>query len=352
MRKYKYLNLFIVLALLLCTAILFADALEEGTYVVNPNGTGDFTSLEEVIEILTEDGIEGPVVIKLAPGTYDGYVEFNKIRGSSVTNTVTIRSLADAPTAILTRSNANYSDKPILSLLKTQNIIFENLTFKITVEGNGWGVNVRNKSENVIIRGCVFISEAESAKVNEHIVIANSKSDTSVTEGVAGTNLTIEGNSFTNGNVAIYVNGSKDNYLTGIVIRNNKFSNLSQGAIRARYMDAFQFNGNVIEMNPDGNTDSYGMQIWPSQGGFRIMGNRIFKARRYGIEFGWYNYVYGGGELSHKDTGAMAIVANNMIGGGFTYGTTSNETAPSGAIFAAGGIQNVAFYYNSVNVDV
>ncbi|MFA5570908.1 MAG: hypothetical protein WC990_05660 [Sphaerochaetaceae bacterium] len=349
MRKNKLLSLLIFcLSISLFSISLFADALEEGTYVVNSDGSGDFETLHDVIEILETEGINGPVVIKLAAGTYEGPFTLNKIKNASEENTVTITSEGYTPSAIFTRTSTTSGNRQMFVLIGTKYLILENLTFKNVLDTDVWGLNIRARSEFVTVRGCTFVSEAEKRNNGYHIVVVNSANNT-YDEGQPAHNLTIEGNSFTDGYSAINIVGQASTYLTGIKILNNKISNTHLNGMRLRYLDAFEISGNVIELDPDGNAESYGIQIWPSKGGFRMMGNRIFKARRYGIQFGYYNYNYGGGDLSHTDTGEMAIVANNMIGGGFTH-TSSN--APAGGISAVGGIQNVAFYYNSINTDV
>ncbi|MFA5570907.1 MAG: right-handed parallel beta-helix repeat-containing protein [Sphaerochaetaceae bacterium] len=349
MFKNKLLSLLIFcLTISLFTISLFADALEEGTYIVNRDGTGDFESFEEISEILSIDGINGPVVFKFAAGTYEGPFQLEKIVGSSEVNTVTFTSDGYAPTAVFTRSTVASNNKHILLLLATKNVILENLTFKITAEVNAWGINIRNRAENIVIRGCVFISEAERNDTNEHILILNSASDT-YAYGNPGNSITIEGNSFTNGNMAICVNGQDSTYLTGIVIQNNKFTNIFRYAMRLMYLDSYKVNGNVIEMNPDGYTESCAINVRSSQGGFEIIGNRIIKARRFGIEFGYYS-TSSPISKCHNDTGEMSIVANNMIGGGFTY-SYDYGTYTSG-IVANAAIENVAFYYNSINMDL
>ncbi|MFA5498892.1 MAG: hypothetical protein WC327_05020 [Candidatus Cloacimonadia bacterium] len=347
MWKSKPFNLALLcLIFSLFTFSLFADALEEGTYTVNPDGTGDFESFEEVSEKLSTDGINGPVVIKFAAGTYEGPFQLERIVGTSETNTVTLTSDGYAPSAVFTRPTVTSNSKHILLLLASKNVIIENITFKIIVEGTGWGINLRNRTDNIVIRGCNFISEND-VRYNEHIVAINSSNDT-YAQGYPASNLTIEGNSFTNGKVAIYVNGSENDYLPGIKILNNKISNMYLGAIRLRYLDAFEVSGNVIEMNPEGDSVSFGLNIYTASGGFRIIGNRIIKARRYGIEFGVYNPNLPL-ERCHSSSGEMSIVANNMIGGGFTYKSDSNWV---GGIMVNSAIENVAFYYNSINVDV
>jgi hypothetical protein len=114
-------------------------------------------------------------------------------------------------------------------------------------------------------------------------------------------------------------------------------------------LEAYEISGNVIEMNPDGDSESCGINIRTSKGKFQMIGNRIFNAKRFGIEFGYYS-TSSPLEKCHISTGETAIVANNMIGGGFTY-AYDYGTYTSGIITNAA-IDNVAFYYNSINMDL
>jgi hypothetical protein len=334
MEKKKLLSLLLLsFSLIFMVSTLLADELEEGTYVVNPNGTGDFTSLEEVIEILNEEGITGPVVIKLAAGTHLGPYTLNKVRGTSTTNTITFTSLDAAPTAILTRTSMSGTSRSVFELLGTKNVIFENLTIKISVTSDAWGINIRNKADNIVIRGCTFNCTDTS---NLFIVAVNSNSSI-YTEGQSVENLLVEGNNFNGGYMSVVVMGKSDYHLKGIKITNNKITGSTHTALNLTYLNSYEVIGNVIEMSPDGNTSGSGVKINSTSGKFSFIGNRIFKAQRYGV-------LYGG----HSNPSGMSIIANNMIGGGFTYAYNQGWTV---AFDVTAAINNVAFYYNSIYLD-
>lgn len=317
--------------------VLFADELEEGTYVVNPDGTGDFESLNEVFEIMETEGITGPVVIKLSKGSHNGPFTINKIKGSSAENTVTITSEEQGPTAVLTRSEISYADRSILIFLGTSNVIVENLTFKIGVTGDYWAINIRNKADNNIIRNCIF--NPEDAQNNKHIVVVNGTSSI-YTQGQPANNLYIENNSFNGGNLGVAIMGHEDTYLNNIRITYNKFTGLYKTAITASYLNAYKISGNVVEMSADGDNEGAGIMMGPSKGSFEFTGNRIFKAKKTGVSFN------GHGQRNSSD---RAIVANNMIGGGFTY---SRDQAWTLGVNVSSAMHNVSFYYNSIFMDL
>ncbi len=79
--------------LLLCLAPM-GVAQMSGTYTIDPNGIGplNFVDFSTATAALSVQGVNGPVVLEVAPGIYAEQWQISPIPGASVTNTVTFKS--------------------------------------------------------------------------------------------------------------------------------------------------------------------------------------------------------------------------------------------------------------------
>lgn len=91
---------FTVLALIILTSN--SQSLN-GNYTINQNlpaGNGNYQSFSSLAADLNAFGVSGPVVVNVAPGTYQGSLYLKSIQGTSSTNTIIIDG-QDSSLAIL-----------------------------------------------------------------------------------------------------------------------------------------------------------------------------------------------------------------------------------------------------------
>lgn len=102
-----------------------------GTYTVNPNGTGDYTTLQAAADDLAQKGVNGAVTINIASGTYNTQWVIDSIPGTSAANTVTFQSQAQDTAAVdIVFNNGNASGQYVVMLRNVQHVTLRYLTIR------------------------------------------------------------------------------------------------------------------------------------------------------------------------------------------------------------------------------
>ncbi|MBN1131830.1 MAG: hypothetical protein JXR52_02005 [Bacteroidales bacterium] len=113
-----------------------------GTITVNPDGSGDYPSIQSAVDDLVSQGVSGPTEVALAPGTYSGMITIPEIPGTSGQNRVTFTSSTGNPEdVILTDSIASdvFSlNRGHIKLEYADCLTFKNLTI-ITHDESSFG---------------------------------------------------------------------------------------------------------------------------------------------------------------------------------------------------------------------
>ncbi|MBI5359950.1 MAG: right-handed parallel beta-helix repeat-containing protein [Planctomycetes bacterium] len=119
--------------------VIGADNRATGTVTVG--GTSpDYATVTDAYNSLVTNGINGSVIVNVAPGIYPSLSMASQIRGTTVSNTVTFRSADTNPVFIDAASASNYA----LEITNSSNVIFENFLFEnslshgIYITGNSW----------------------------------------------------------------------------------------------------------------------------------------------------------------------------------------------------------------------
>ncbi len=123
-----------------------------GTYTVGVGG--DFVDIEEIVAVLANCGINGPVEFQFLDGTY-GTMSLNKIIGSSATNTVTITSYSSDATKV-TIGDVAIPGSTALTLDSVSNLVFKNITIGTTTDVTSNGVEFRGYCANILFHSCVI----------------------------------------------------------------------------------------------------------------------------------------------------------------------------------------------------
>ena len=230
-----------------------ASAQFSGTYTINSNSSQnpDFTSFSAAASALSA-GVSGQVVFEVAPGTYEEYVTFNSINGTSETNRVIFRGMgADNQQVVLT-TNAGYTSNSTLTLDGPDYVTFENMTLASTSENTAIVVTLRggltnDRFENVRFVGC--FSDASNTDNNKNLVYR-------VSGGWMDTDNAFVGCEFVNGFIGLYYQGSDmTQYNDGLLVENCSFTNQCSKSIYATFTDHVTLTGNIIENTNDSHTD-------------------------------------------------------------------------------------------------
>lgn len=122
-----------------------------GTYTVNPSGTGDYTTIQQAADDLTQQGIAGSVTINIAAGTYDEQVIIDTIPGTSANRKVIFQSQAqDTSVVLLTNTSTTTPAEYTLLLRNVQHVTVRHLTIRNAAD---------NKYNTVVVMGnCVDIA--------------------------------------------------------------------------------------------------------------------------------------------------------------------------------------------------
>lgn len=117
-----------------------------GTYLIG-GSSGNFPTFKAASDSLKKNGICGPVVFKIASGTYsENYVAIPKVNGSSAINTITLEA-----------ENKDSASVMIIgkTFIESSNVIIKHLGFSST-SNLGEAISLDYYAENVSIQNCYF----------------------------------------------------------------------------------------------------------------------------------------------------------------------------------------------------
>jgi hypothetical protein len=232
----------------------------QGTLTVNPalpsSGTvyNDFVSLANA---LNSNGICGPVVVNVSPGTYIDYLKLDGITGTSSLNTITIDG-GDATTTILQHDgSASYGT---VSLNAISNVTIKNMTISSTAITANSGVIMANVSD--IIIDSAVISLSTTAIATTLVGVSLSGNVTSHTTGAISNNVTISNSRFIGGYYGVRQYGATTLAVNNTKVLNNTFENVYWGAIYSYYGNNLDFRGNTADLIQRGYATAYGAYLY------------------------------------------------------------------------------------------
>lgn len=259
-----------------------------GTFTVG-TATSDFATIQDAIDELNCAGIAGPVVFKLATGTYTEQVTLNGIPGVSSTNTVTFTSATGNPSDVKITYSATASTSRHTILFNGADYFMLN---GITVEGTGasyaWPMHVMN-SKNTSFINCVFRSNYVTSTSTNFLSMVVNSSATSYSTGSGGTssNMRIDRCSFVNSSYGLTFYGTSTSAKTeGVSITNCTVSNSTYGGFRLYYLGGADISSNIIRLNTS-TLAYYPLYMYyvgsSSTKASNITNNQIYNSGYYGI---------------------------------------------------------------------
>ncbi len=214
------------------------SGLAGGTYTVG-DATSDFIDLTAAVNFISSNGVCGPVVFNVKPGTYTGRYTIPAILGASAINTITIKSLNNDSTSVILAATASATTNNwIVKLNGCQYVTLKNLKFTPLHATYVNAIVITNSSKNNNIIGN-FISCASTGTTTDLSLIRS--------EDVNSTDNLIIGNHTIGGSIGILIKGvSTTSRLDRVYVAKNFIEGFSQYGIRVEYANSPVIDSNVI----------------------------------------------------------------------------------------------------------
>ena len=316
-----------------------------GTYTIAASG-GNYASFTAAATALKTGGVCGPVVFKVAAGTYVEQVSIPYILGASATNTITFQGagltsgVADSSKVNLsypsaTAGNGNYA----IELNGAQYVTFKNITITRNggISGNGTCIWVHGgASNNQFLHNRIFGVRSETTSSTSYADIYSGAD-------IDNNNL-FRNNNVTGGYYGFYwygVNNSPNGFETGNIIDSNTIDSTYQDGIVSEFQNAFQITTNKVRYigyngSSYANTSGIGIYSQYSTNVSQILRNQILLPG--GASYGLYTYYT---DNTSYSSNASSIIANNFIYiGGTVQAYGIYDYYPT----------NENFFYNNINI--
>lgn len=344
----NYVFSIVLLGLLLGIGVPLHAALN-GTYTINAGAPASATNYQSVTAAVSDlmsgvrsdagpvngPGVSGPVTLRIAAGSgpYNEQVSIGAITGTSATNYV---RLTGGPTReTLQFTNTTTTDRHVVRLTGTKNIILDSLTLVNNGATYGYGVWITNNADSNVVQNSLINVSTTSTSANFCGIAISGSSPT--TTGNNGDYNTVQNNIVTGGYYGYSCNGTSTTvFSTNNHVINNEFRDFYYYGIRHYEQTNAIIRGNNVHARTTGTTAGYGMYIVYNDR-FTIERNWVHDVGTYCLYFSNANYQ-GGAPTSR------ASVRNNLLGGTMLLATT-----PYG-IYATTNTTNVDFFHNSVSL--
>lgn len=235
-----------MLSLLIAT---FANAQLSGTYTINADASQNpsFTSFGAAAEALFTQGVSGPVLFEIAPGSYNEYVVLQEIDGTSETNQITFKGIGADNQQVTMTYNAGNTTNATLTLNGTDYITFENMTMASTSDQKAMVVRLRGGNEQVTFHQVRFVGSISNYDL---------ENDKDLVHRDSGDWLDLNNEfidcEFINGYIALYYQGHNIyQYNDGLVVEDCTFSNQCSKSIYITFTDHVTVRGNLIDNEHD-----------------------------------------------------------------------------------------------------
>ncbi|MDX5321635.1 MAG: right-handed parallel beta-helix repeat-containing protein, partial [Bacteroidota bacterium] len=294
--KVHQLLLFLGLSLFLFTGNSYAQQLS-GSYTIG--ASGDYPTFSDAVSALTSNGVSGPVTFEVQTGTYTGQILLGAISGASETNTITFQSQSgNAEDVIIQYAATGTADNYVIRFDGGSHYVLKNI--KVLALGTTYArtIHAQGEIQNITIEQCMLESPDTST--------ANFDRGNVVLQPTTSSSIRFFGNIIAGGSNGIYYRGGTSSSFrgAGVELINNTISGVFSYGIYLDRLTAAVIEDNRITMRASSWSSSYPLELNEVEGATRVVGNRLFGGRQYGLNMQFCNAV----------EGSPALVANNMIG--------------------------------------
>lgn len=313
-----------------------------GTYVIDKNGTGNFSSFNDA-KAAMGCGVEGAVIFNITPGSgpYEEQLVLEPIPGASATNTITFNGFGNT----LHFSSDNSEERAVIKLNDADHFIFDSLTINADGAGsNGYGVQLINNADSNIFRRCRI--EIPFRGYDDHfggiVINASAESISGYGAALCDGNL-FDRNSISGGYYGVSMVGNDNSH-----VFNNKVSNSDIRDFYARGVHLAYTENTVVEYNTLSRPTRYDVSDFEGVVSESGNSNLFVNGNRFLNPFGGNTNIPAaatGVVISYGsvDAGKEMVVANNLVynfaGKGDMYGMKNL------------GSNNVKFLHNTIALD-
>ena len=332
-------------------SVYACDSMLNGIYTIDSGG--DFASLDVAFMALKNCGVNGPVELRMATGTYPGLTIDTEFPGTSSTRTITITSATGNATDVI--FNADYSNALVLNGakdLKFEKVSFGNTTNSLT------GVTFINTNTNIEFYECnIYASLSNTSNSCAAVYYNNTSGSTNTLKDVRFIKNTIDGG-YSNFWFNYPAGGSSNMSNMSVTIDSNIMKNSYYYALYAYYYGSYpSISYNTITSRNSGLITStwYGLCFYYYNNVEKIEGNRIISTNtNIMYPYGMYIYYYFNSP-SYYGSGSSLIANNEIIlytissyYGIYLYNPYSNVELLHNSIYMYGTGSAYALYtYNS-----
>ena len=272
------------------------DSLLQGAYIVSSS-----IELSNIVDKLFNCGVKGPVVIKLATGTYDPISLTKQFIGTSAINTVTFTSLANNADSVIIKTTTS---TPALSLNSLSYVKFDNITFD---------------GSNTDVYTVQFFGGCNNLDFYKCKILANPTTSSSASAGIYKTSSTNNLNNvsfiknYINGGyygIYIYSGTGTGSYGKNIIVDSNTIQNAYYYSSYFYYtaFKSYSYN-NLYSRSSNTNTYWYGISSYYCN--YTIANANKIRQRSTAITYPYGIYAYYSNYSSYtSDTG---LFMNNEI---------------------------------------
>ncbi len=270
-----------------------------GTYTVGGT-SADFATPVNAISAVNTFGICGPTVLNINPGTYNGRLTIGNYIGASSVNTLTIKSLNNDTTAIITDSATSASNNWIVKLNGAKYVTLQSLTFapkNLTLYNNCLVISGQSKYNT--IKGNLLLGTTTSGITTDLALLRS--------EDYLNVNNSIIGNRFYKGSMGIYMKGTAAaTTLDSVYIFRNNIKEFSKYGIRLEYTKSPNIDSNIVHTS-SATSEVHGISISYAWDLVRITRNSVYISGNVtnlrGIDIGNLTAT----------AAAKGLIANNFI---------------------------------------
>lgn len=291
-----------LMAVACLSASLALAAPLSGTYTVG-GADPHFATLRDATQALYANGVDGPVVINIRPGNYDGPINIPDIAGASAVNTITIQAETGTASDVLVSYTSIDPATTALAVWQVSGdwVILQYLTMQqnsVFTSVYGRVLEITGDVNHVTVRHCRLIGSTRTTTIQDrYAVLFNWKTST-----YAADDILIEHNEILNGSVGIYWGGSTLFSGSGLRIRHNTVTGWGMQGIQVSREPAVVITDNFVESASLYSIYPYGIILEDCDGAVRVERNQVLT-----------DYI--GVGIRHADAtpAAHAIIANNVI---------------------------------------
>ena len=276
----------------------FCDTMLNGTYIIGP--TGDFATVNEIMDRINICGMNGNVTLALQDATYTSTIDMSKYTDISGNYTITIKPLSgNRDNVIIAPASGNG-----ILVGNINNVVIDNITIDASAASTGtvYGIQFTDECNDIAITNCNI--KVNATATTSTIVPIFKGSGTNQANNIVIKNNTLNGGYY---GINFYGGNGTDEYGVGIVIDSNIVTNSYYYGIQIQYadMNSLSYN-NVLSRTSNASTYWYGVTL--TNVNANIIGNKIRATSSV-----TYPYMLQLAAFNLYNTSARGLVANNEI---------------------------------------